>query len=69
MDSERFFINIKSLFFWKRKLKNIFFQKTQNPSKKKTKANFRIIEVNCGEIQGQFVISTLKTDIEIQSQN
>ena len=69
MDSERFFIYIKSYFFWKRRLENIFFQKTQNPSKKKTSANFRIIEVNCGEIQGQFVISTLKTDIEIQSQN
>ena len=69
MDSERFFIYIKSDFFWKRRLENNFFQETQNPSKKKTSANFRIIEVNCGEIQGQFVISTLKTDIEIQSQN
>ena len=56
------------IFFGKEGWK-FFFQETQNPSKKKTSANFRIIEVNCGEIQGQFVISTLKTDIEIQSQN
>ena len=57
------------IFFGKEGWKIFFFQKTQNPSKKKTSATFRIIEVNCGEIQGQFVISTLRTDIEIQSQN
>ena len=29
----------------------------------------KVVEVNCGKIQGHFLISTLKTDIEIQSQN
>ena len=57
------------IFFGKEGWKIIFFKKRKIHRKKKTSANFRIIEVNCGEIQGHFVISTLKTDIEIQSQN
>jgi hypothetical protein len=57
------------ILFGKEGWKLFFFKKPKIHRKKKTSANFRIIEVNCGEIQGQFVISTLKTDIEIQSQN
>ena len=69
MDSERFCLYIKSYFFSKRRLKKLFFENPEIHQKKKTSANFRIIEVNCGEIQGHSVISTLKTDTEIQSQN
>ena len=65
MDSEIY----KKLFFLENKAGKYFFSKNPKSIEKKTSANFRIIEVNCGEIQGQFVISTLKTDIEIQSQN
>jgi hypothetical protein len=65
VDSERFCLYIKSYFFSKRRL---FFWKPKNPSKKKTSANFRINEVNCGKIQDQFVISVLKTGITNWSQ-
>ena len=68
VDSERFCLYIKSIFFSKRRLKNFFFRKPKNPSKKKTSANFRINEVNCGKIQDQFVISVLKTGITNWSQ-
>ena len=67
-DSERFCLYIKSYFFSKRRLKKLFFSKTQKSSKKKTSANFRINEVNCGKIQDQFVISVLKTGITNWSQ-
>ena len=68
VDSERFCLCIKRFFFSKRKLKKLFFRKPKNPSKKKTSANFRINEVNCGKIQDQFVISVLKTGITNWSQ-
>ena len=68
VDSERFCLYIKSNFFSKRRLKNFFFRKPKNPAKKKTSANFRINEVNCGKIQDQFVISVLKTGITNWSQ-
>ena len=68
MDSERFCLYIKSFFFSKRRLKKLFFRKPKNPAKKKTSANFRINEVNCGKIQDQFVISVLKTGITNWSQ-
>ena len=68
VDSERFCLYIKSYFFPKRRLKKLFFSKTQKAIKKKTSANFRINEVNCGKIQDQFVISVLKTGITNWSQ-
>ena len=68
VDSERFCLYIKSYFFSKRRLKKLFFWKPKNPSKKKTSANFRINEVNCGKIQDQFDSSVLKTGITNWSQ-
>ena len=65
----KFFFIYKSDIFGKEDWKICFFKRPKIHRKKKTSSNFRIIEVNCGKIQGQFVISTLKTDIEIQSQN
>ena len=56
-------------FFVKEGWKKFFFQKTQIHRNKKTSANFRHNEVNCGKIQGQFVIPKQKTDITIQCQN
>ena len=68
VDSERFCLYIKSYYFPKRRLKKLFFSKTQKSIKKKTSANFQINEVNCGKIQDQFVISVLKTGITNWSQ-
>ena len=69
MWTQKDFVNIqKVIFFLKEGWKNFFFRKPKNPSKKKTSANFRINEVNCGKIQDQFVISVLKTGITNWSQ-
>jgi len=61
MWTQKDFLYIKKCFFLENKAGKYFFSK--NP--KKTSANFWIIEVNCGEIQGQFVISILKTSLRI----
>ena len=56
------------IFFGKEGWKIFFFKKPKIHQKKKTSANFRINEVNCGKIQDQFVISVLKTGISNWSQ-
>ena len=63
------FFQIWKVFFCKRTLIKVCFFRTWNWSKKKSSANCQILEVICCEIQGQFVISTSKTDITNWSQN
>ena len=63
-----FFQVWKVIFFLKRtRIFKIIILKW-NPSKKKTSAIFQFFVVNCGKIQGQFVISVFKTEIRKWSQ-